>query len=290
MRRISSGPVFARYAVFRRTSALNCPHSCRSLIAISFFLTLCRLTNANSSTTWLVGQPLEPGLGIAKDAFEHEIAGQARNDGWAWNDGGMDSATTRRMTIFLAWQPPCQAAPDTPSVEGNWGTLHCHPGAQVAGSRRCAWRGAFVPVRSISTAPLSTAMPLLAAINNRGTVVKMGSTGWRNMSSTKRFSSNRWPEPGLRRAFYSTLALDRNDCLPMLLATPARRAHVSERKISPNRGKPLHSLIYSIATVAPHATDRASGGHCASISNGKNHSHQGRRRCASYRYRHAQWC
>ena len=70
MRRISGGPVFARYAVFRRTSALNCPHSCRSLIAISFFLTLCRLTNANSSTTWLVGQPLEPGLGIAKDAFE----------------------------------------------------------------------------------------------------------------------------------------------------------------------------------------------------------------------------
>ena len=70
MRRISGGPVFARYAVFRRTSALNFHHSCRSLIAISFFLTLCRLTNANSSTTWLVGQPLEPGLGIAKDAFE----------------------------------------------------------------------------------------------------------------------------------------------------------------------------------------------------------------------------
>ena len=54
MRRISSGPVFARYAVFRRTSALNFPHSCRSLSAISFFLTLCRLTNANSNTTWLV--------------------------------------------------------------------------------------------------------------------------------------------------------------------------------------------------------------------------------------------
>ena len=70
MRRISGGPVFARYAVFRRTSALNFPHSCRSLIAISFFLTLCRLTNANSSTTWLVGQSLEPGVGIAKDAFE----------------------------------------------------------------------------------------------------------------------------------------------------------------------------------------------------------------------------
>ena len=31
------------------------------------------------------------------------------------------------MTLLLAWQPPRQAAPDRPPVEGNWGALHCHP-------------------------------------------------------------------------------------------------------------------------------------------------------------------
>ena len=48
----------------------------------------------------------------------------------------LDSATTRRMTLLLAWPPPRQTAPaPPPSTEGNWGTLHCHPAAQVAGSR-----------------------------------------------------------------------------------------------------------------------------------------------------------
>ena len=44
-------------------------------------------------------------------AQNDEIAGPARNDGWAWNDGGMDSATTRRMTVQ-------RACPNSPPPEG----------------------------------------------------------------------------------------------------------------------------------------------------------------------------
>ena len=45
----------------------------------------------------------------------------------------MDSAGARRMTLSLARQPPRQAAPDRPPVEGNWGTLHCHPARKSQG-------------------------------------------------------------------------------------------------------------------------------------------------------------
>ena len=50
-----------------------------------------------------------------------EIAGPARNDGWAWNDA------------FAGVAAAPSGCASTPPVEGNWGTPHCHPARKSQG-------------------------------------------------------------------------------------------------------------------------------------------------------------